>query len=110
MSQEQDQYNNTLKQELDYISKLELAYEQRCTEISMNTENKMKAISPTDLDSQTALLDEQKKLLEEAFKQLKTEINKSSSSTRKQLELLYEEKQKQKLLELEQLIIKIPQK
>lgn len=97
-------YQETIDKQRDYLAKLQAAFNQHCDEITAEAEKKLEGVPETEAQARQQVYETQKKKLDEALAQLRNEIDRSSRETRKKLEEINNQREKNKLSELEQLI------
>ncbi len=88
-----EQYKQTIQAQRDYLVKLQEAFNKRCDEVATLTNEKLKTVPETDTEGRKKIFDEQKTLLDQALNQLKNEVTRSGSETRRKLEELYAQKE-----------------
>ena len=86
-------YIQTINEQRDYLAKLQAAFNQQCDQIALQANEKLKAIPETDTAARKAVFDEQKKLLDTALSQLKTEIAHSGTANRHKLEEIHTQRE-----------------
>lgn len=99
-----EQYNQIINDQRDYLAKLQEAFNKRCDEITKQAEAKLAQIPENDTENRKKIFAEQKKQLDEALKQLKQEIEASGTKTRKKLEEIHTKREESKLAELEKMM------
>lgn len=102
-----EQYNQSINQQRDYLSKLQDAFNKRCDEITKYAEATLAQTPETDNENRKKIYEAQKKQLDEALLQLKQEIEISSNKTRRKLEEIHTQREAAKLRELEKMISEI---
>ncbi|HLG26024.1 MAG TPA: hypothetical protein VI588_04565 [Candidatus Gracilibacteria bacterium] len=100
-------YTQTISEHRDYLAKLQSAFNQHCDEITKIAKDKMKAVPETEVETRKKIFGEQKKELDEALANLKTEIDSSNAKTRKKLEEIHTQREAIKLKELEDMMNKV---
>jgi argininosuccinate lyase len=93
-------YLRTINDYRNYLTNLQSAFNKRCEEITAQEEAKLKNTPETDLPARRQIGEEQKKLLNEALVQLKSEITQSSNKFRQKLEDIHKQRE---LIALDQL-------
>jgi len=99
-----EEYNQAINNQRDYLARLQDAFNKHCDEITTNAQNKLKTIPETNPETRQQVFEEQKKLLDEALAQLKTEIDTSTGKTRKKLEDIHTQREAEKIKQLENLM------
>lgn len=95
-------YQDTIDTQRNYLSKLQEAFNEHCDQITADAESQLKEVQNNEARQQ--IHEAQKKKLDEALSQLRGEIDRSSRETRKKLEEINNQREKNKLDELEQLL------
>jgi phenylalanyl-tRNA synthetase alpha subunit len=101
-----EQYMQAVTEQRNYLAQLQEAFKKHCEEITAEAQQKIAIIPETNLPERQAAFEEQKKKLEEALNQLKSEMDKSMLMTRQKLEGIHTQREAQQLLELEALMTK----
>jgi len=99
-----EQYLQTINEQKNYLTSLQEAFNRHCDEITAETQNLLAIIPETDTESRDRIIEEQKNKLSEALAQLKTEIEKSSNTSRIKLEEINLRREEIKLKEMEKLM------
>jgi len=99
-----EQYLQAVNTQRHYLTQLQNAFKQHCEEINAATLQKLLSLPETDHVSRQATIAEQKKKLEEALNQLKLEMDRSMTITRKKLEEIYIKREEEQIIKLEKLI------
>lgn len=99
-------YNQTVNEQRDYLTKLQDAFNRHCDEITTEAQHKLKEIPETNIEARQAVFQEQRKKLDEALAQLKTEVDTSTGRIRRKLEEIHRQREELKLKELEQIMTK----
>lgn len=94
-------YNQTIQTQRDYLAKLQEAFNKRCDDIAVQTNQKLATVPETDTEGRKKIFDEQKKLLDEALTQLKNEVSHSGAEVRRKLEELYSQREVNVIASLE---------
>ena len=94
-------YSQTIKNQRDYLVKLQDAFNKHCDEIAARTNQKLATTPESDTEGRKKIFDEQKKLLDEALTQLRNEVNRSSNEVRHKLEELHGQREQSFLQNLE---------
>ncbi len=97
-------YLQTIDEHKDYLTKLQEAFNIHCAQITAQTQQRLKEIPENDIESRGKIIEEQKKLLDEALSQLKKEINESGAKNRKKLEEIHTLRENMKIKELEDIL------
>lgn len=90
-----------INKQRQYLLEREKAFKQQCDQITALTQQKLKNIQANDTSARQKIYEDQKQLLEEAFKQYKVDLNKSQTQTRLSLEHLQAQREEVALGELE---------
>ncbi len=107
MSNLNDQYNQIVEQQRDYLNKVQAAFDQRCDEITQIAQEKLAKIPEENRAERQKVFEEQKKQLNEALTQLRTAIDHSGTQTRIHLENMHTKREEEKIKELEEMIKKL---
>lgn len=94
-------YQKTIDDQRNHLMELQTQFNARCDEIKKKAEEKMKPLKPDDKEGKTAVLQEQKRELEEALSWLKQEVNHSTRQTMHTLEDIQRQREKFLLEDLE---------
>lgn len=86
-------YIQTIETQRDYLVKLQDAFNKRCDEIAVSTNEKLKTVPETETEGRKKIFDEQKQLLDQALNELKNAINISSGEVRRKLEEIYTQRE-----------------
>ncbi len=100
----EQQYEKVISEQRDYLSRLQTAFNAHCDEIAKKAEAKLNNVPENDKETRKKIYVEQKRELDEGLKRLKSEIEKSSTETRKKLESINSKREAREIKELEDMI------
>ncbi len=86
-------YKQTVQVQRDYLVKLQDAFNKRCDDITVQTNEKLKTVPESDTEGRKKIFDEQRLNLEQALNELKNAVNHSSADTRRKLEEIYAQRE-----------------
>jgi len=99
-----EQYLQAVNEQRNYLAQLQEAFKKHCDEINAEALQKLSALPETNLPSRQAAFEEQKNKLGEALNQLKLEMDRSMTGSRKKLEDIHTLREAEQLTKLEKLM------
>lgn len=97
-------YQQTIDKQRNYLLKLQSAFNEHCDQITVDAEKKLNTVPMEAKEQRDVVMKEQKMKLDQALSQLRREIESSSLATRKKLEEINNQREQEKLKELENMI------
>lgn len=102
-----EQYQKVIDDQRTHLLKLQDDFNKKCDEAKVTAQERLKNIPTEDKEAREAVLQDQKKELEEALHILKSEVDHSTRGTMKKLEEIVRQKEVAVLSNLEKEIAEL---
>ncbi len=108
MDQLTTQYKQTAQKQFQYMESINAAFQQRCMELRVMAEKSIAALDSQTVDFEDQQIKIKVKLktdLDQVLQQYETEMRKSFSKNLDELEVIYRQKEVERLADIEKIIL-----